>query len=316
MLKRKIGILLLLLSLGLSCIQCYAWAVSTEDAVVPIEPEKTCTLTISYGYDGTVFPDVPVKLYKIADVSADCRYTLTEAFAGSGLILNGIRSTGEWNVVRSTLEAYILAYDIQANRIAVTDLSGQVCWEELETGMYLAVVGEVVQGELHCYFDSALVALPGLDTDGYWQYQVAVHAKAEVMPPIEPDEKIEWKVLKLWKGDAGKNDRPKSVTVEIFRDGVSYETVILSEENHWSYTWMAKNDGASWMVVERNVPEGYTMTVETKEKTFVVTNTLDTPPSNPPGTGETINLLVPILLMSISGSVLLLLGMAGKRNEQ
>lgn len=316
MLKRKIGILLLLLCLGLGCIQCYAWAVSTEDAVVPIEPEKTCTLTISYGYDGTAFSDVPVKLYKVADVSADCRYTLTEVFAGSGLILNGIRSAGEWNVVRSTLEAYILAYDIQAERTAATDPDGQVCFEGLETGMYLAVAGEAIRGELHCYFGSALVALPGLGTDGYWQYQVAVNAKAEALPPIEPDEETQWKVLKLWKGDAGKDDRPESVTIEIFRDGVSYETVVLSEENHWSYTWTAKNDGASWMVAERNVPEGYTMTLDTREKTFVVINTLDTPPSNPPGTGETVNLLVPILLLSISGSVLLLLGMAGKRNAQ
>ena len=72
------------------------------------------------------------------------------------------------------------------------------------------------------------------------------------------------------------------------------------------------------LVVERNVPAGYIMTVEERELSFVVTNTLDTsePPIDPPDTGDTFNLLVPILLLGISGSALLLFGIAGKRNEQ
>ena len=318
MLKRRIGILLLLLCLGLCCMQCYAKAVSTEDAVEPILPEKTCMLTMSYCYDGVAFSDIPVKLYKIADVSSDYQYTLTEAFAASGLVLNGIRTQGEWNVIRSTLEAYILGQAIQADHTDVTNTDGQVCFEMLETGMYLAVAGEVAQGDLRCHFASALVALPGLGTDGYWQYDVEVNAKAEALPPVDPDETVDLKVLKLWKGDEGKTDRPESVEIEIFRNGVSYKHVVLSDENNWCYSWSAKSDGTNWMVVERNVPAGYTMMVEARELSFVVTNTLDASgtPIDPPHTGDSFNLMIPILLLGISGSVLLLFGMIGKRNER
>ena len=317
MVKRKIAILLLLCF----CLCFLPWnvrAVSTEDAVEPIRPGELCTLTVSYCCDGIAFADVPVKLYKIANVTADFYYSLTEAFAGTELILNGIQTAGEWNVVRYTLEAWILAQNIPAERTATTDANGQVCFENLETGMYLAVVGEVNQGALWYYFDSALVALPGLGTDGFWQYQVAVNAKAEWLPPIEPDEEISLKVLKLWKGDEGRNDRPESVEIQIYRNGVIHETVTLSEENHWAYSWTAKNDGASWVVVEQNVPAGYRMTVEARERSFVVTNTrtTDEPPVPPPATGDTFNLLVPIVLMSISGSMLILLGGIGKRNER
>ena len=318
MLKRRIGILLLLLCLCLSGLQYHALAVSTEDAMEPIVPEKECALTIFYRYDGTAFADVSVQLYQIANVSADYQYTLTEAFTASGLVLNGIRTQSEWNIIRTTLEAYILANNIQPDRTETTKLDGQVCFEMLETGMYLAVVGEVAQDDVHCYFAPALVALPGLDTDGYWQYEVEVNAKAEALPPVDPDDTIDLKVLKLWKGDEGKADRPESVEIEIFRNGISYETVILSQENNWCYSWNAQNDGASWMVVERNVPTGYIMMVEVRETSFVVTNTLDTdePPIDPPDTGDTFNLLLLILLLGISGSVLLLFGIAGKRNEQ
>lgn len=316
--KRRIGILLLFLCLSFSYIQCYARAASTENAVEPIMPEKECTLTISYRYHGTNFLDVPIKLYKIAEVSADYQYTLTKAFADAGLVLNGIRSAGEWNVVRSTLEAYILAHDIQADRTAATNMDGQVCFEMLETGMYLAVAGEVAQDDLRCYFASSLVALPGLGTDGYWQYQVEVLAKAEALPPVDSEETLDLKVLKLWKGDEDSDSRPNSVEIEIFRNGVSYETVALSQDNNWCYQWEAKDDGASWMVVERNIPAGYTMTVEVRESSFVVTNTWDTddPPIDPPHTGDTFHVLLPILLLGIAGSVLLLFGVTGKRSTQ
>ena len=174
-----------------------------------------------------------------------------------------------------------------------------------------------MQGDLHCYFGSALVSLPGLGTDGYWQYQVEVYAKAELLPPIGPDGERELRVLKLWKEDQGRDERPERVEIEIYRDGIIQETVTLSEENHWSYSWLVPNDGASWMVAERNVPDGYTMTVETRETAFVVTNTRITeePPIDPPKTGATFNFLLPILLLGISGSMLILLSMTGKRND-
>ena len=213
-------------------------------------------------------------------------------------------------------KAYILAYGIEPDTASVTNQNGQVCFDSLGTGMYLAVVNRVTQGNLHCRFDSALVALPGLGEDGRWQYEVSVNAKAEFLPPIDPDEKIELKVLKLWKGDEGRSDRPKSVEVEIFRDGISYEKVVLSEENHWSYTWSAKDDGANWSVVERNVPHGYTMTVDNRESSFVITNTLisSTPddPGDDPKTGDTSNIMLYVLLMTLSGTMLIILGVTRK----
>ena len=129
------------------------------------------------------------------------------------------------------------------------------------------------------------------------------------------DEEIEFKVLKLWKGDKGRSDRPQSIEVEIFRDGVSYQTVILSEENHWTFSWFAKDDGATWKVVERNVPTGYTMMVEERETSFVLTNTR--PPDKPdiPQTGDTTNIMLYFVLMNVSGIMLIILGIAGKRKR-
>lgn len=315
MAKRRVAVVVLLLCLCLSWLPSYAQAASTADAKEPISPDKDCSLTIAYRYDGKSFSNHPVRLYKIADVSADFQYGLTEPFANSGLILNGIQSVSEWNVIRATLETHILAYDVDADLTGVTDQDGQVCFQALKPGLYLAITEQVIQHDWMYVFDSALVALPGLGADGLWQYEVAVTSKSKAIPPAETDEEIAFKVLKLWKGDKGRSDRLQSIEVEIFRDGVSYQKVILSEENHWTYSWKVKDDGATWKVVERNVPTGYTMTVEERETTFVLTNTR--PPDKPdiPQTGDTSHIMLYFVLMNVSGIMLIILGVAGKRKR-
>ena len=320
MAKRRMGIIAVVLCFCLCLVPRTALAVTIADAKEPILTNSDCTLTISYRCDGVAFGGQSVNLYKIADVSANAQYTLAPSFETSGLILNGIQTNSEWNVIRSTLETFILANKTVPMLTGVTDNSGQVCFSELKPGLYMVSAVCVVQGDLTCSFDSALVALPGLDADGVWQYQISVAAKPEVLPPISPDEESQFKVLKLWKGDEGSTNRPLGVEVEIFRDGVIVETVILSEENHWSYSWSAKNDGASWKVVERNIPKGYTMTLEERGTTFVLTNSLNSddpeiPPEAPPKTGDTSNILLYAVLMLVSGALLVILGITGKRNR-
>lgn len=315
MINRKLGILLAILCLCCCLMPYHVMAVSTTDAVEPITPEKECSLTLSYVCDDTAFSDAEVKLYRIAEVSADFQYTLTQPFGASGLVLNDIRTNGEWDVIRSTLETHILTYQLAPEFTAVTNTDGQASFDGLKTGMYLAIVSP----DAHYQFDSALIPLPGLGTDGIWQYQASVNAKGEALPPVDPDEEAELKVLKLWKGDKNQTDRPQSIEVEIFCNGISHKTVTLSEENHWAYTWTVKADGADWRVVERNVPKGYTMTVEKRQSTFVLTNTwTPTEPNDPgkyPQTGDTMNILPYVLVMVSAGVLLVAVSMAGKKSR-
>ena len=353
MAKRRMGIIAVLLCVCIFLMPLHAQAAVIPNAAGPISPQKDCSLTISLVRDGTGFSGVPVKLYHIADVSTKATYTLTPTFWASGLLVNGIHSNGEWDVIRSTLEAYILANTITPDTSAVTDQAGQVRVDSLVPGLYLVTAEDTVQNDLQCFFESALVALPGLNADGHWQYQLTVTPKSGVLPPIEPDspgadKEIQFKILKLWKGDSGQVDRPQSIEAEIFRDGISYQTVTLSEENYWSYSWTAKEDGADWMVVERNVPSGYSVTVEERDTTFILTNTRmeEAPPGDEPSeeppvegepsedtpsgervpsggspmadvpkTGDTTNILLYMVLMYVSGSALILLGITGKRKR-
>ena len=310
MAKRRMGMIGLLMYICLCLIPCRALAASTEDAREMIDPDRLCNLTISYRYEDTAFSEIPVMLYKIADVSSDFQYSLASPFQATGLVLNGIRSNAEWNVIRSTLESHIISKAIPADGAALTDDAGLVRFESLNPGLYLAVPG--IGGQ--CRFDSALIALPGLGSDGLWQYDLTVASKGAPLPP--PDAEISYKLLKLWKGDT-QSKRPVEIEVEIFRNGERYKVVTLSKDNNWSYSWTAEDDGAQWTVAERNVPSGYTATLEQREAAFILTNTLNTPPpeKDNPKTGDTSNLLLYVMLMYASGISLILLAIAMRKKR-
>lgn len=319
MVERRMGAIAFLLCFCLLLVPCQVHADSSTVVKEPISTEQNCSLNISYRSGGVAFSKLPIRLYKIADVSENCLYTLTSSFENSNLILNGVQTVGEWNVIRSTLETYILANKLKADFNSQTDSKGKVVFDSLKPGLYLAITERVIQDKTTYVFGSALVALPGLDAEDLWQYQVDVNAKSEIIPPSDDNEEIELKVLKLWKGDSGKTSRPKSVEVEIFRNGTSYQTVTLSESNHWTYSWSASDDGSEWKVVEKNIPTGYAMTIEERETSFVLTNTFieEDPdiPTPPPPTGDTSNVMLWFILMIISGSMLVILGTARKRSR-
>ena len=327
----------MLLCLCFFMMPCKAYAISTSDAKEPISTEGACTLSLSYICSEAAVSDVPVKLFRVADVSASAQYSLTAPFAASGLNLNGIRSSSEWDVIRSTLESYILANAMTADYSAVTDQNGYAQFESLKPGLYLLSEVRVVQNGWSYSFDSALISLPGLREDGLWQYRITVTPKSVAAPPSEtddpdvPNEEIQYKILKLWKDENAQAERPPSIDVEIFRDGISCQIVSLSEEIHWSYTWTTKDDGANWMVVERNIPSGYAVTLEERTTTFILTNTLisdapppdDPSPDNPlpddppdsPKTGDSPHILLYTVLIYVSGVTLILLGITEKRKR-
>ena len=314
MAKRRMAVIALLTCFCLLLPAFSINAVISTDMYQSINLNQECSLTLSYTCEGTAFKDISVKLYNVAEINSDFKYELTSDFKSAQLIINGVKTNGEWNTIRSTLEAYIVADNINASAVLKTDAQGLVHFNNLKSGLYLAIVGTVTQNEITCFFDSALVALPGLNANNDWQYQVTVNSKSQIIPPSE--QEIELKVLKLWKGDENKNTRPQSVEIEIFKDGTSYKKIVLSKNDNWAYTWVAKNDGAKWTVIERNVPKGYTMMVETRDNTIVLTNTYNhKDPSDTVQTGDTYNIMLYATIIIISGSLFVILGIIGKRKS-
>lgn len=105
--------------------------------------------------------------------------------------------------------------------------------------------------------------------------------------------------------------------MEVRRDGQLQQTVTLSAENNWMYTWKAVDDGSVWTVNEVNVPEGYTVGIQRSGDTFSITNTKpETPAGNRPQTGDTTNMTLYVLLMAASGLALLVVGIVLRKKSR
>lgn len=91
-------------------------------------------------------------------------------------------------------------------------------------------------------------------------------------------------VNKVWNdNDDAAKLRPTSVTVQLLKNGVVYDTKELNAANGWKTAWYALSISDKWTVQEVNVPEGYISSVTGANTSYTITNTYTTPtPPTPP----------------------------------
>lgn len=299
---KKTAVLCVLLCFCVCFVPCGVYAASTADANALIDTSHECSLTLEYNRPDAVLGGFAAELYLVADVSADMCYTLTDAFASTRLAVNGITSSDEWKTVRTTLESFVAAYKPEPAQSVNADENGSVVFTGLNPGLYFVMPVSPDDNGIVYFFDSLIVSVPGLDDGGDWIYDVTVSPKASAVAWGAHEE---YKVVKLWRDSGDMQTRPAEITVDIMRGGNVVKTVVLSAENNWSYSWSTANKGDVWQVCEKDVPDGYVMTVEKHSTVFSIINAEPDAPSPPP-TGDTFDVGFYIALMCVSGLVLML----------
>lgn len=307
MLKRKIIGAVLILALLLS------FAGLTAQAATRVDTDVKGSLQLTYSYDGQLFEDLEIQIYRVAEISEFAEFTLTGAFQSLSVSLENIKTQDEWREIASTLSAYIVSDAIAADYSAVTGADGTVSFTDLPLGLYLVYMVRAEQEDGYCHFDSFMISVPTLDETDNWVYDVIARPKSfhKVIVPKE----ISYTVNKLWRDEGHEHLRPQNVSIDLYRDGEFVETVVLSAENNWTYTWTTTDDGAIWQAVETNVPEGYTVTLEQSGNYFFVTNSYDKP-TPPPSTGDISNPYLYLIVMCVAGLGLIVLGITGRRGKK
>lgn len=78
-------------------------------------------------------------------------------------------------------------------------------------------------------------------------------------------------VKKKWEDNG--IDRPKSITVQLYRNNKAYGApVVLNEGNNWKYTWSNMEGAYNWTVEEKDVPEGYEATITHEGNSWTIIN--------------------------------------------
>lgn len=299
---KRLGILLLILWLGISCVEMTAFARENPDS------GDGCSLNVYFGENGIGFPEVAFSIYRVAGISEDGIYTLAGDFEQYPVSLEDLDASG-WRAVAQTLDAYAARDGITPLVTQETGPDGYFQLTGLSTGLYLVTGGQYVEGGVVYTPEPMLVSIPGLAADGAWDYSVETSCKFEREDTA--DLPVSRKVQKVWKDNGSEEKRPESITVQLLENGTVADTVILSQENNWEYTWSDLDASSKWQVVEASVPDGYTVTAEQEENVFILTNTY--PSEQPPKLPQTGMLWWPVPLLACSGLLLLTFGLILRR---
>ena len=286
--------------------------ICSASALNPVDPEKPASLTIQYHSGEERFEGLTVKTYRVANVCEDGTFELCGAFKDYPISIYGITSQAEWKTVAYALDSFIAGDSIAPDLTAETDADGKVSFRNITAGMYLTLGVRVENEGVVTIFETFLTVVPQM-TDDEHNYDVTAYPKRTVYQPT-PDE-VEYEVVKQWKDGGNAEMRPEYIEIDILCDGEKVTSEKLSADNNWSYSWSAPDNGAKWQAVERNVPEGYTVTVTEKGSTIVVTNTYENNVTPPPQTGDTLILERYILPMIITGAFIVVLALWRRREE-
>jgi len=269
--------------------------------------EKDMGLTVDYHDGETALTGAKFDLYYVASQGDHGEFVLEEPFEKYPVSVKERGTNNSWMALAPTLEGYVLRDDVPATESTTTDSQGKAYFPtgegQLSAGLYLVLGGRHTQGGRIYDANPFMVQLPGIDEEtGEPIYDLGALVKytyREVPPPDEPDDPEpeptptptppptkRVKALKVWN-DAGEEDaRPEEITVRLLRDGDEYDSVTLSADNGWRYTWEGLDNDSDWIVVEDEV-EGYTVEVSQEGITFVVTNTPTTDiPDEPTPEGD------------------------------
>ena len=310
--RRVGGVIAVVLATMVAFVLTCVSPVRAEASGTDIDTSRSCSVTLSYDYGTTAIPNVPVSVYRVADVAADGTFTLTGGFsslAGS-VTLDNTQDAATWAAQAQTLADYAATSSAEPLQTSASGTDGTCSLTGLKTGLYLVVSKTAAVDDTTYGFLPILVGLPQLGTNGAWVYQgAAASPKSEIVKT----ERL--RVVKQWADEGNEAKRPTSVKVQILHEGTVVDTRTLDASNDWSYAWDALADGSSWTVQEVDVPDGYSASVTHDGAVFTLVNTYTNPgggtPTNPgvPWTGDPTSWIV-IVAVALVGLALVLVGRA------
>ncbi len=325
--KHMKHIFAVLLSAGLFCM--FPFSLSQAAAA----EEKSITLICRQ--DETILCGMQWKLYKIG-AREETKINFVPELANYSMDLGDL-SAQVVDTAAKTLESYVIASGLPMLSQGRTDENGELKFENLDNGLYLAV-GNYMQVDQIVYFPSTLL-LEINDNDASFSYDAFPKFYAENLS----SSSVAYMVKKVWLDDDDANQkRPVNVTIDLYEDGVLRDTVTLSEENEWKYRWEALRNESKWVAVEREIPVNYKVMIDYNSRQYLIRNsyqettevtttattvsiqttTVTTVPTAPVTTTTTDKLIQtgqlwwPVLPLSLGGMVLIGAGISMKNGKK
>ncbi len=239
--------------------------------------ETTGTLSIHCVKDDRILDGMHWRIYKVGERDAG-EFKFTDDFANYHVTFGEVdENANTWDAevvanVAETLRNYADVDELPFIDEGWTNENGILKFTGLENGLYLVCGDEYEQGA-YKYDPSALF----FEMDSKEEANLNAFPKVETKTgnAVSGGESATYTVKKIWMNDENQLwNRAVSITVAIYKDNKYYEQKVLSQENDWQYSWVGDAQ-AKWIVIEREVPSGYSVVVKKNEKNYLIVNTHD-----------------------------------------
>lgn len=297
----------------LAALLCLLTLAGHAAARTPMDPAQPVSLCVTHpsGTTGAAF-----RLYRVADMAADASFTPVDDFSHDALVFSSEDQVG-WQTLALTCKGIIARDCLPPIDSGKTDASGVLRFPTaasvtLLPGLYLLIADPFRSDGYDHSAAATLLALPTLEKNEVWQYDVSAVPKISRTPvPAEPEPSTTTrKALKIWDDIGLESERPVSVTVCLYRNGILYDTCTLCADGRWEAVWSelplrdASGSLIDWSVSELPVP-GYSTRIDQSGLVFMITNFREHPeplPNIPEGSLPQTGLnWLPILILIGSG---------------
>lgn len=273
-----------------------------EGNTIDFNSKGSIEITLNEKTDNEKIEGAEILLYKVADAKSE----------NHNLMFEYIDELKSCNASLNDLETKSKSEDIEKcineniNSLKqITDVNGTVKYNDLDLGLYLVKQNNIVKG--YSKIDSFLVMIPKI-VNNKWIYDIKSTPKTDIIRVIDINVKKVWNTSTSNTNDSIK--LPRSIEVELLLNDKVIDTVKLSKDNNWSYTWEDLAKSEEYTIKEINVPKGYTPSYQKDNNTFIVTNT-----STLVQTGQ---MLWIVMLLIITGITFIIISIIydRKTNEQ
>lgn len=262
----------------------------------------TFTIQADDNADDAHLPGVTFKLYQVADMDEDARFTLKAPYSQLNIDINAMKNAADWAAASEAMKA--LTTDITPTAEGTTDADGRVVFTDLTPGLYLVSGVPTIIGTWAYSFQSFLTAIPTRDMQEVWQYDVLSTIKLE-----RSEATIDLECLKIWEDDNRGTNRPTEIEVHLLQDGIQIDAVRLNAENNWHHIFRdlpADHEYSLREVLDGN--SGYEPQYSIVNGVYVITNYQTATATPTPSIPETGQLWWPVPLLAGAGMILFVIG--------
>lgn len=273
-----------------------------EGNTIDFNSKGSIEITLNEKTDNEKIEGAEILLYKVADTKSENHNLMFEYIEGlksCNASLNDLETKSKSEEIEKCINENIKSLK------QITDINGIVKYNDLDLGLYLVKQNNIVEG--FSKIDSFLVMIPKI-ANNKWIYDIKSTPKTDIIRVIDINVKKVWNTSTSNTNDSIKI--PRSIEVELLLNDKVIDTVKLSKDNNWSYTWENLAKSEEYTIKEINVPKGYTPSYQKDNNTFIVTNT-----STLVQTGQ---MLWIVMLLIITGITFIIISIIydRKTNEQ